>query len=153
MLPKLSFPFNLFTTIIFISLGFAFLFSQAGWYELAEIYETGLEFDSDLEQRSKRCRCKISKDSRGSFNGVIIAFLESGIYLNSGGGSLPVFNIIAPSLVIPWQDISNYEIGIDGKNKFYLGNPMITILTLSAETVRELEELSEIKASDRLDNK
>ena len=150
MLLKLPFPLNLFTTIIFISLIFVFLFSQAGWYKLAEIYKTDFEFDSNLEQRSKRCRCKISKDSRVSFNGVIITFLEAGIYMNSGGGSLAVFNTVAPPLLIPWQAISNYEITKSEEHKFYLGNPTITVLTLNAETVRELEELSGIKASNRI---
>lgn len=42
MLPKLPFPLDLFTTIIVIILGFAFLFSQAGWYKLAEIYKTDI---------------------------------------------------------------------------------------------------------------
>ena len=69
-----------------------------------------------------------------------------------GAGYLSIFNTIVSSLLIPWKDISNYEITKDGNHKLYLGNPMITILTLSTETLRELEDLSEIKISDYLNN-
>ena len=80
-----------------------------------------------------------------------IAFLETGIYIDSGFIPLPISDLTSPKLLIPWQEISRYEVIEDKKYSFYLGSPTITILTLSIEEVRELENLSGILISDRLD--
>lgn len=153
MFPKLPFPFNLFLGFAFFLGTIVFFFYINGWYELAEFYKTSLKLSDDgIIQKSKTYRCRISKDLAGSsFSTVAIAFLDTGLYLNSGFDSFPILNTLIPSLLIPWQEINKYEVVRSNKHCFYLGNPTITILVLSANQVRELETLSSIKISDYFD--
>ena len=154
MFSKIPFPFNLILNIS-IFLGIIFLFNyKSAIYELAELYKTDSRYAEEVAQKGKPCRYRISKDSTGSMTGIKgakTAFLEAGIYIDSIFIHFPIFDSISPKLLIPWQEISGYEV-IEGKKySFYLGSPTITILTLSIEEVRELENLSGILISDRLD--
>ena len=151
MFPKIPFPFNLILTIGVILGGFVLLNYKFGIYELAELYKTDSRYAEEVAQKGKSCRCSISKDSSGYINGITIALLETGIYIDSGFIPLPISDLTSPKLLIPWQEISRYEVIEDKKYSFYLGSPTITILTLSIEEVRELENLSGILISDRLD--
>ena len=151
MFPKIPFPFNLILTIGAILGGFILLNYKFGIYELAELYKTDSRYAEEVAQKGKPCRCSISKDSSGYINGITIAFLETGIYIDSGFIPLPISDLTSPKLLIPWQEISRYEVIEGEKYSFYLGSPTITILTLSIEQVRELENLSGILISDRLD--
>ncbi|MBE9043161.1 hypothetical protein IQ255_01845 [Pleurocapsales cyanobacterium LEGE 10410] len=146
MLPKLPFPLNIVLFLALFLLFFSWVFSQAGWYELAELYKTNIKLSESIAQKTKSCTCRISKNSTGSFKGIIIAFLSTGLYLSPS-----ILNTFIPSLLIPWRDISNYEM-LGDEYRFYLGNPTITVLTLRRETVRELETISGIEISDRLTN-
>ena len=64
---------------------------------------------------------------------------------------MPVFNVIQPPLLIPWQEVNQYEL-IERQYRFYIGNPTISILILSEKAVNELEQLSGISISDRLNS-
>ena len=150
MFPKIPFPFDLLLTISAILGGLALLNYSFGIYELAKLYKTDQRYSEEVARKGKPCRCRISKDTSGSIKGITIAFLETGIYIDSGFISLSILEIISPKLLIPWSEISRYEVAQDRKHYFYLGNPMITILTLDTQEVRELENLSGISVSDRL---
>lgn len=152
MFHKIPFPFNLFLTLGAILGGFALLNYKFGIYELAELYKTDSRYSEEVERNGKPCRCRISKDTStsSSIKGITIAFLETGIYINSGFIPLSILEIISPKLLVPWSEISRYEVIRDRKHCFYLGNPTITILTLDTGEVRKLENLSGISVSDRL---
>ena len=143
MFSKLPFSLNIVLFFALFLLFFILFFSNAGWYELAELYKTNIVSEG-IAQKTKSCTGRISKNSTVSFKGIVIAFLSTGLYLSPG-----ILNTFIPSLLIPWHEIS---CDIADKYKFYLGNPTITILILEIETVRELEILSGIEISDRLSN-
>lgn len=152
MFPKIPFPFDLFLNISAF-LGILALWNYSfGIYELAELYKTDSRYSEEVERKGKPCKCRISKNTStsSSSKGITIAFLETGIYIDSGFRLLSIFEIISPKLLIPWSEISRYEVASNRKHYFYLGNPMITILTLDTTEVRELENLSGISISDRL---
>ena len=150
MFPKIPFPLDLFLTVSAILGGIALLNYKFGIYELAELYKTDSRYSEEIDRKGKPCRCRISKDTSGSIKGITIAFLETGIYIDSGFIPLSIFEIISPKLLIPWTEISRYEVVQNRKHCFHLGNPTITILTLDTGEVRELENLSGISISDRL---
>ena len=128
------------------------VFFLIGWIGLSKIYRTEIETDDDISQRCKTCRCNMGKDLAGNVGGLTIAFLETGLYLNTESSSFPILRTLVPALLIPWQEISKYEIIEQQKYCFYLGNPMITLLSLDEWQVRELERLSEISIRDRINN-
>jgi|GEM_PF-3834393 len=153
MFSKILFPFNILFGISLFVGAFAFFGYKTGWYELAELYKTDFKLaDDNIASRVKIYRCQIGKKLDDYVSGPRqIAFLDTGIYLNTGSDSIPIFNIIQPPLLIPWQEVNRHEI-VQNKYHFYFGNPTISILILGTNAVRELEELSGISISDRLND-
>ena len=154
MFSNIPSPFNiLFGISLFIGV-FAFFGYKAGWYELAELYKTDFKLsDDNIASKVKIYRCRIGKKLDECVTGPYqIAFLDTGIYLNVGSDSIPIFNVTQPPLLIPWQEVSRCEI-VQNKYHFYFGNPTISILILGTNAVRELEQLSGISIGDRLNDR
>ena len=152
MFPKLPFPFDILFGISFIFAVIIFLTYLSGWYELAELYKTDLKLaDSHIAARAKNYRCQISRELNNQGSGPYsIAFLDTGMYLHGGSDSDSTFGVIQPALLIPWQEI-RYEL-LENKYHFHLGNPTISILSLGSKGVRELEQLSGVLISDRVNS-
>lgn len=153
MLPKPPSPFDIFLGISLIAGISAFHAYKSGWYELAELYKTDLKLaDDSIASKVKNYRCRIGRKPDDCVTGPRnIAFLDTGIYLNAGTSSIHIFNRIKPPLLISWQEISQHEI-VGGKHHFYFGNPTVSVLILSTKAVGELEQLSGISISDRINN-
>jgi len=151
MFPKIPFPFDILLGISSFFCFLAFFGYKAGWYELAELYKTDFKLsDDNIASKVKVYRCQIGKKLDDCVaEPYKIAFLDTGIYLNAGTDSMPIFNVVQPPLLIPWQEVNRSEI-VQNKYHFYFGNPTISILILGINAVRELEQLSGISISDRL---
>lgn len=128
------------------------IFYLIGWIELSKLYKSRMKTDDSIIQKCKTCKCNMGKNLAGNMGGTTIAFLDKGLYLNPEYDSFPILRNLVPALLIPWQEIRKYEIIEGQKYYFYLGNPMITLLSLDEEKVIELERLSDILVSDRIKN-
>ena len=152
MFSEISFrSFSIFISVIFLFGLSVFFAYTTGWYKLAQTYETDLQLSDDIASRIRNYRCQLSRDIKFSVSEPYgIAFMKTGMYVNS---NFPFIGVTPSqlSLLIPWQEINKYEL-VEREYRFYFGSPTISILILNTDNVKELEQLSGILISDRLNN-
>ncbi len=115
---------------------FLWLLSRSsGWNKLSKKYKVE-QCSPDIFITNQQGVFRNPDNNRSStvIRPLNIGVSEEGLYLFKAS-----YNAFYPSLLIPWSEIE-YQPSYNDKYTFYIGNPVITCLTIYPRIIRKLEE-------------